>query len=86
MTNEETFALKLRVATYKLPEYKGNIAAKLHALQPQRGSTFSKVFDTVDELKKELPGGTPSDPSITQESGKPACRFAQRLLKSRCVV
>ena len=40
----------------KLPEYKGNIAAKLHALQPPRGSTFSKVFDTVDELKKELPG------------------------------
>src|SRR6476660_476156 len=60
----------------KLPEYKGNIAAKLHALQPQRGSTFSKVFDTVDELKKELPGGSPSDPSITQESGKPETAVA----------
>jgi predicted PurR-regulated permease PerM len=60
----------------KLPEYKGNIAAKLHALQPQRGSTFSKVFDTVDELKKELPGGTPSGPTITQESGKPETAVA----------
>jgi predicted PurR-regulated permease PerM len=60
----------------KLPEYKGNIAAKLHALQPQRGSTFSKVFDTVDELKKELPGGTSSGPTITQESGKPETAVA----------
>ena len=60
----------------KLPEYKGNIAAKLHTFQPQRGSTFSKVFQTVDELKKELPGGTPSGPTITQESGKPETAVA----------
>lgn len=60
----------------KLPEYKGNVAAKLHTFQPQRGSTFSKVFDTVDELKKELPGGTSSGPTITQESGKPETAVA----------
>ena len=54
----------------KLPEYKGNIVAKLHAFQPSEGGIFSKVSDTVDELKKELPGGSPA-PIITQESGKP---------------
>ena len=48
----------------KLPEYKGNIVAKLHAFQPSKGGTFSKVSDTVDELKKELPGGS-SAPTIT---------------------
>jgi predicted PurR-regulated permease PerM len=59
----------------KLPEYKGNIVAKLHAFQPSKGGTFSKVSDTVDELKKELPGGT-SAPTITQESGKPETAVA----------
>jgi len=55
----------------KLPSYKGNIAAKLHAFQPSVGGTFSKVSDTLNELKKELPGTSPSAPVITQESGKP---------------
>ena len=59
----------------KLPEYKGNIVAKLHAFQPSKGGTFSKVSDTVDELKKELPGGS-SAPTITQESGKPETAVA----------
>jgi predicted PurR-regulated permease PerM len=59
----------------KLPEYKGNIAAKLHAFQPSKGGIFSKVSDTVDELKKELPGGSPA-PTITQESGKPETAVA----------
>jgi predicted PurR-regulated permease PerM/methylmalonyl-CoA mutase cobalamin-binding subunit len=59
----------------KLPEYKGNIAAKLHALQPSKEGIFSKVSDTVDELKKELPGESPP-PTITQESGKPETAVA----------
>jgi len=59
----------------KLPEYKGNIVAKLHAFQPSKGGIFSKVSDTVDELKKELPGGSPA-PTITQESGKPETAVA----------
>jgi predicted PurR-regulated permease PerM/methylmalonyl-CoA mutase cobalamin-binding subunit len=59
----------------KLPEYKGNVVAKLHAFQPSKGGIFSKVSDTVDELKKELPGGSPA-PTITQESGKPETAVA----------
>ena len=59
----------------KLPEYKGNIVTKLHAFQPSKEGIFSKVSDTVDELKKELPGGSPA-PTITQESGKPETAVA----------
>lgn len=62
------------VAT-KLPEYKGNIASKLHAFQPSKGGILSKVTDTVDELKQELPGGSPG-PTITQEIGKPETAVA----------
>ena len=59
----------------KLPEYKGNIVAKLHSFQPSKEGIFSKVSDTVDELKKELPGGSTA-PTITQESGKPETAVA----------
>jgi predicted PurR-regulated permease PerM len=59
----------------RLPEYKGNIVTKLHAFEPPKGGIFSKVFETVDELKKELPGGSP-EPTITQESGKPETAVA----------
>ncbi len=56
----------------KLPEYKGNIITKMHAFQTPKGGAFTKLTETVEELKKELPGGTtPADPSITQEPGKP---------------
>lgn len=41
----------------KLPEYKGNIIAKLHAFQAPKGGAFTKFSETVDELKHELPGG-----------------------------
>jgi predicted PurR-regulated permease PerM/GAF domain-containing protein len=40
----------------KLPEYKGNIIAKLQAFQLPRGGTFEKLSQTVEELKQELPG------------------------------
>ena len=56
----------------KLPEYKGNIIAKMHAFQTPKGGVFSKLSETVEELKKELPGGSaPASPTITQEPGKP---------------
>src|SRR5580765_2979348 len=52
----------------KLPEYKGNIIAKMHAFQVPKGGAFTKLSETVEELKKELPGGTaPAGPTITQE-------------------
>src|SRR4029453_14860547 len=56
----------------KLPEYKGNIITKMHAFELPKGGTFTKLSQTVDELKQELPGGTaPAAPTITQEPGKP---------------
>jgi predicted PurR-regulated permease PerM len=56
----------------KLPEYKDNIVSKMHAFDTPKGGAFTKLSETVEELKQELPGGTaPSVPVITQEAGKP---------------
>ena len=56
----------------KLPEYKGNIITKLHAFQTPKGAVFTRFSQTVDELKKELPGGSgPAPVTITKEAGKP---------------
>ena len=56
----------------KLPEYKDNIVMKMHAFQTPKGGTLTKLTETVEELKKELPGGSaPDAPTITQEPGKP---------------
>ncbi|MCE9518701.1 MAG: AI-2E family transporter [Verrucomicrobia bacterium] len=56
----------------KLPEYKGNIVTKIHAFDTPKGGVFTKISETVEELKKELPGGSaPISPTITQELGKP---------------
>ncbi|OAI56319.1 hypothetical protein AYO49_04515 [Verrucomicrobiaceae bacterium SCGC AG-212-N21] len=56
----------------KLPQYKGNMIAKIHALDTPKGGVFTKFFETVEELKNELPGGSaPPAPTIVQEAGKP---------------
>jgi predicted PurR-regulated permease PerM/methylmalonyl-CoA mutase cobalamin-binding subunit len=56
----------------KLPEYKGNIAAKLHAFELPKGGAFTKLSATLDELKKELPGGSAAGGlPITQGVGRP---------------
>ena len=56
----------------KLPEYQGNIVAKMHAFRMPSGGAFTKLSATVEELKKEMPGGSaPDDPEVTQEAGKP---------------
>ena len=61
----------------KLPEYKGNITEKLHAFRTPKGGTFTKLSETVDELKQELPGGSaPDTPVITKEPGKPKTAVA----------
>ncbi len=56
----------------KLPDYKENIVAKLHAFRAPKGGAFSAFSKTVEELKKELPGGSvePSALTVTQEPGK----------------
>lgn len=61
----------------KLPEYKGNITQKLHAFRTPKGGTFTKLSQTVDELKQELPGGSaPETPVVTKEPGKPETAIA----------
>lgn len=41
----------------KLPDYKENIVTKLRALRLPEGGAFTAFSRTVEELKKELPGG-----------------------------
>ena len=56
----------------KLPEYQGNIVAKLHAFQLPRGGAFTRLSTTFEELKKEMPGGANADgATIAQDAGKP---------------
>lgn len=56
----------------KLPEYKGNIISKMHAFDTPKGGRFTELWGVVEEIKKELPGGSaPPAPTITQEVGKP---------------
>jgi len=56
----------------KLPEYKGNIVTKMHAFELPKGGAFTRLSQTVEELKQELPGGTATaGPTITQMPGQP---------------
>ena len=57
----------------KLPSYKENITAKLRTFQIPKGGAFSAFSKTVEEIKKELPGGTGAEPAptVTQEVGNP---------------
>lgn len=57
----------------KLPDYKENIVAKLHAFRLPEGGAFSAFSRTIEELKNELPGGSPGvpAPTVTQELGHP---------------
>ena len=61
----------------KLPDYKVNIEAKLHAFDSPRGRSLNKISETVEELKKELPGGADSTATVvTQQPGKPETAVA----------
>lgn len=61
----------------KLPDYKVNIEAKLHSFKVPSGGAFTRFSQTVEELKKEMPGGTGSPaPTVTQEVGKPETAVA----------
>ena len=42
----------------RLPDYKENIQVKMRTLKMPGGGRFTKLNETVAELKKELPGGT----------------------------
>jgi predicted PurR-regulated permease PerM len=63
----------------KLPQYKDNISAKLHSFHAPKSVAFAKFSQAVEELKKELPGGSASPaPAIAQESGKPESAVVSR--------
>ncbi len=55
----------------QLPDYKVNIQTKLRSLQIPKGGVFSKISDTVEELKKDLPGATPPATAVTPPPGGP---------------
>ncbi len=55
----------------QLPSYKENIQAKLKPFKAAKGGILSKVSETLEELKNDLPGaGTPT-PVVTQTPGAP---------------
>lgn len=53
----------------KLPDYKENISVKLRSIKTPSGGAFTKLSETVEELKNELPGG--EAPIVTQVPNKP---------------
>ena len=53
----------------KLPDYKENIQTKLRSFKVPTGGRFMKFSETMEELKKDLPGATA--PEIAQVPGKP---------------
>jgi len=57
----------------KLPDYKGNIVARLHTFNLHKGGAMAAFSKTVEELKQELPGGSGPDaaPTVTKDAGKP---------------
>lgn len=50
----------------RLPDYKENIRVKLRSIQVPSGGPFSKLSETFEELKKDLPGSNKAD---SKESG-----------------
>ncbi len=44
----------------KLPDYEGNIRAKLHALKVPQNGNFGRLSGMFSDLKQELPGGNDS--------------------------
>jgi predicted PurR-regulated permease PerM len=58
----------------KLPQYKGNIVAKMHSFQLPKGGAFTKVSETVEELKAEFLGdaGAPAAVAPTETTDVPA--------------
>lgn len=59
----------------KLPDYKENIQTKLRSFKGLTGGRFTKFWETVQELKKDLPGAKAPDISqVTEKGGEPGLR------------
>lgn len=54
----------------KLPDYKENIQAKLRPFKTAKGGIFSRFSETVEELKKDLPGSETPEPVVTHSSSR----------------
>ncbi len=54
----------------QLPNYKQNIQTKLRSIQVPGGGPFSRVSSTLDELKKDLPGGDNGSSLLTTDASK----------------
>jgi predicted PurR-regulated permease PerM len=50
----------------KLPDYKENIHTKVRSIKVPTGGVFKKFSDTVEELKKDLPGAETSTPATAK--------------------
>jgi predicted PurR-regulated permease PerM len=55
----------------KLPDYKGNIETKLRAFKVPKSGAFTRLSQTVEDLKKDLPGA-PEDVQGTKAQEQPA--------------
>jgi predicted PurR-regulated permease PerM len=60
----------------KLPDYKENISVKLRAFQTPTDNAFTKLSETVEELKHELPGN--EGPIVSRVPGRPGTAQAVR--------
>ncbi len=54
----------------QLPNYKENIQTKLRSIQVPEGGPFSRISSTLDELKKDLPGGENGASLIKTDASK----------------
>ena len=54
----------------QLPNYKENIRTKLRTIQISREGPFSKISQTMDELKKDLPGGDAGETGLKSDEAK----------------
>ena len=55
----------------KLPDYKENIHTKLRSIKLPSGGVFKKFSDTVEELKKDLPGAETPPQAAMPSAAKP---------------
>jgi predicted PurR-regulated permease PerM len=55
----------------KLPDYKENIQTKLRSIKLPTGGVFTKLSETVEELKKDLPGREAPVQTVVRAAEKP---------------
>ena len=69
----------------KLPDYKENIQTKLRSIKVPTGGVFTKLSETVEELKKDLPGAETPAQTVIPVAGTPRPRHCLQT-RARCRV